>query len=37
MKAVRFAQYGGIEVLQVAKVPMPEPSHAAPLHSVRSG
>jgi NADPH:quinone reductase len=27
MKAVRFDRYGGIEVLQVADVPMPEPSH----------
>jgi len=28
VKAVRFDKYGGIEVLQVANVPMPEPSHA---------
>jgi len=27
MKAVRFDGYGGIEVLQVADVPMPEPTH----------
>ena len=25
MKAVRFDRYGGIKVLQVADVPMPEP------------
>ena len=36
MKAVRFERYGGIEVLQVAEVPMPEPSHAEALVRVKA-
>ena len=35
MKAVRFDRYGGIEVLQVANVPMPEPSHGEALVKVQ--
>ena len=36
MKAVRFDRYGGIEVLQVAEVPMPEPSHNEALVKVKA-
>jgi len=36
MKAVRFDRYGGIEVLQVADVPMPEPSHGEALVKVKA-
>ena len=36
MKAVRFDSYGGIEVLQVADVPMPEPSRGEALVKVRA-
>jgi NADPH:quinone reductase-like Zn-dependent oxidoreductase len=36
MKAVRFDRYGGIEVLQVADVPMPEPSHDEALVKVKA-
>ena len=36
MKAVRFDRYGGIEVLQVAEVPMPEPSHDEALVKVKA-
>jgi NADPH:quinone reductase-like Zn-dependent oxidoreductase len=36
MKAVRFDGYGGIEVLQVAEVPMPEPSHGEALVKVEA-
>jgi len=36
MKAVRFDRYGGIEVLQVADVPMPEPSHVEALVKVKA-
>src|ERR1700685_4123698 len=36
MKAVRFDGYGGIEVLQVANVPMPEPSHGEALVKVKA-
>ena len=36
MKAVRFDRYGGIEVLQVANVPMPEPSHGEALVKVKA-
>jgi NADPH:quinone reductase-like Zn-dependent oxidoreductase len=36
MKAVRFDRYGGIEVLQVAEVPMPEPSHGEALVKVKA-
>jgi NADPH:quinone reductase-like Zn-dependent oxidoreductase len=27
MKAVRFDRYGGIDVLRVVDVPVPEPAH----------
>src|SRR5580692_1136613 len=36
MKAVRFERYGGIEVLQVADVPTPEPSHGEALVKVKA-
>jgi threonine dehydrogenase-like Zn-dependent dehydrogenase len=36
MKAVRFDRYGGIEVLQVANVPVPEPSHGEALVKVKA-
>ena len=36
MKAVRFDRYGGIEVLQVADVPTPEPSRAEALVRVKA-
>ena len=36
MKAVRFDSYGGIEVLQVADVPMPEPSRSEALVKVKA-
>ena len=36
MKAVRFDRYGGVEVLQVAEVPMPEPSHNEALVKVKA-
>jgi NADPH:quinone reductase-like Zn-dependent oxidoreductase len=36
MKAVRFDRYGGIEVLQFAEVPMPEPSHGEALVKVKA-
>src|SRR3984885_1102261 len=36
MKAVRFDSYGGIEVLQVADVPMPEPSRGETLAKVKA-
>src|SRR6202162_5369581 len=36
MKAVRFDRYGGVEVLQVADVPMPEPSHGEALVKVKA-
>jgi NADPH:quinone reductase-like Zn-dependent oxidoreductase len=36
MKAVRFDGYGGIEVLQVVDVPMPEPSHGEALVKVKA-
>ena len=36
MKAVRFDRYGGIEVLQVANVPMPEPYHGEALVKVKA-
>src|SRR5271156_6641371 len=36
MKAVRFDRYGGTEVLQVADVPMPEPSHGEALVKVKA-
>jgi NADPH:quinone reductase-like Zn-dependent oxidoreductase len=36
MKAVRFDRYGGIEVLQVVDVPMPEPSHGEALVKVKA-
>jgi NADPH:quinone reductase-like Zn-dependent oxidoreductase len=36
MKAVRFDSYGGIEVLQVADVPMPEPSRGEALVKVKA-
>jgi NADPH:quinone reductase-like Zn-dependent oxidoreductase len=36
MKAVRFDSYGGIEVLQVADVPMPEPSRGDALVKVKA-
>jgi NADPH:quinone reductase-like Zn-dependent oxidoreductase len=36
MKAVRFDRYGGIDVLQVTEVPMPEPSHGEALVKVKA-
>jgi NADPH:quinone reductase-like Zn-dependent oxidoreductase len=36
MKAVRFDKYGGIEVLQVADVPIPDPSHGEALVKVKA-
>jgi NADPH:quinone reductase-like Zn-dependent oxidoreductase len=36
MKAVRFDNYGGIEVLQVLDVPVPEPSHGEVLVKVKA-
>jgi NADPH:quinone reductase-like Zn-dependent oxidoreductase len=36
MKAVRFDRYGGLEVLQVTDVPMPEPSHDEALVKVKA-
>jgi NADPH:quinone reductase-like Zn-dependent oxidoreductase len=36
MKAVRFDRYGGIEVLQVADVPTPEPSRGEALVKVKA-
>jgi NADPH:quinone reductase-like Zn-dependent oxidoreductase len=36
MKAVRFDRYGGIEVLQVVDVPIPEPSHGEALVKVKA-
>jgi len=36
MKAVRFDRYGGIEVLQVADVPIPEPSDGEALVKVKA-
>src|SRR6204780_266966 len=36
MKAVRFDRYGGIEVLQVANVPIPEPSRGEALVKVKA-
>jgi NADPH:quinone reductase-like Zn-dependent oxidoreductase len=36
MKAVRFDRYGGIEVLQVAEVPIPEPSRGEALVKVKA-
>ena len=36
MKAVRFDRYGGIEVLQVANVPVPEPSRGEALVKVKA-
>src|SRR5271167_2271593 len=36
MKAVRFDRYGGIEVLQVAEVPTPEPSRGQALVKVKA-
>jgi NADPH:quinone reductase-like Zn-dependent oxidoreductase len=36
MKAVRFDSYGGIEVLQVLDVPVPEPSHGEALVKVKA-
>jgi NADPH:quinone reductase-like Zn-dependent oxidoreductase len=36
VKAVRFDSYGGIEVLQVADVPMPEPSRGEALVKVKA-
>jgi hypothetical protein len=36
MKAVRFDRYGGIEVLQIADVPMLEPSHGEALVKVEA-
>jgi NADPH:quinone reductase-like Zn-dependent oxidoreductase len=36
MKAVRFDRYGGTEVLEVADVPMPEPSHGEALVKVKA-
>jgi NADPH:quinone reductase-like Zn-dependent oxidoreductase len=36
MKAVRFDRYGGVEVLQVADVPMPEPSRGEALVKVKA-
>jgi len=36
MKAVRFDRYGGVEVLQIAELPMPEPSHGEALVKVKA-
>ena len=36
MKAVRFEKYGGIEVLQVVDVPIPEPSRGEALVQVKA-
>jgi NADPH:quinone reductase-like Zn-dependent oxidoreductase len=36
MKAVRFDRYGGLEVLEIADVPMPEPSHGEVLVKVKA-
>jgi NADPH:quinone reductase-like Zn-dependent oxidoreductase len=36
MKAVRFDKYGGIEVLQLAEVPIPEPSRGEALVQVKA-
>jgi len=36
MKAVRFDKYGGVEVLQVVEVPIPEPSRAEALVKVKA-
>ena len=36
MKAVRFDNYGGVEVLQVVEVPIPEPSRAEALVKVKA-
>jgi NADPH:quinone reductase-like Zn-dependent oxidoreductase len=36
MKAVRFDKYGGIEVLQVVDVPIPDPSHGEALVKVKA-
>jgi NADPH:quinone reductase-like Zn-dependent oxidoreductase len=36
MKAVRFDRYGGTEVLQIADVPIPEPSHGEALVKVKA-
>jgi NADPH:quinone reductase-like Zn-dependent oxidoreductase len=36
MKAVRFETYGGVEVLQVANVPIPEPSRGEALVKVKA-
>src|SRR6202162_1522024 len=36
MKAVRFDRYGGVEVMQIAAVPMPEPSHGEALVKVKA-
>lgn len=36
MKAVRFDKYGGIEVLQIVAVPVPEPSHGEALVKVKA-
>jgi NADPH:quinone reductase-like Zn-dependent oxidoreductase len=36
MKAVRFDRYGGIEVLQVVEVPVPEPSRGEALVKVKA-
>jgi NADPH:quinone reductase-like Zn-dependent oxidoreductase len=36
MKAVRFDRYGGIEVLQVANVPVPEPSRGEALVKMKA-
>src|SRR5213592_1461029 len=36
MKAVRFDKYGGIDVLQVTGVPVPEPAHGEVLVKVKA-
>src|SRR5690349_1994099 len=36
MKAVRFDDYGGVEVLDVRDVPRPEPGHGQVLVAVRA-
>jgi NADPH:quinone reductase-like Zn-dependent oxidoreductase len=36
MKAVRFDKYGGIEVLEIADVPTPEPSHGEAMVKVKA-